>query len=207
MRANELTGSVFGRLTVLGKVRSASNRILWDCLCSCGKSSHVRASHLKNGLVVSCGCFAADKNRERATHGMSRSSTHIIWKTMRARCGNPQSPGFKDYGARGITVCRAWDESFEQFLADMGVRPAGMSIERIDNSRGYEPGNCKWATNREQCRNRRSNHLITYSGKTKCRKDWADELGVSPPVLARRIEKLGTDAAFKSIEQEKRNVV
>jgi hypothetical protein len=137
---------------------------------------------------------------------MSLTSTHIIWKTMRARCNNPKSKGYAGYGARGIRICPEW-ESFEQFLADMGVRPDGMSIERIDNDKGYEPSNCKWATNAEQCRNRRSTHLITHEGETKCRKDWADQIGIPPSMLMRRIQKLGVDGAFQSFKQENQNVV
>jgi hypothetical protein len=204
MRANQLTGMKFGRLTVHGPTRSAKNAILWECECVCGKKTKVHGTYLKNGRVVSCGCYAADKNRERATHGMSKTSTYVIWKTMRARCGNTYSPGYAGYGARGITVCPEWDSSFEKFLADMGPRPEGMSIERIDNTRGYEPGNCKWATNGEQCRNRRSTHLITHQGRTQCRADWAKELGIPPAMLKRRIEKLGVDKAFESFNKEKK---
>lgn len=197
----------FGRLTVTGQTRSDTNKILWLCDCSCGGKSQVRGDHLKTGRVVSCGCHAADMARQRATHRMTRTSTYIIWKTMRARCNNPNSPGYAGYGARGIRVCAAWDQSFESFLADMGERPEGMSLERMDNERGYEPGNCKWATNHEQCRNRRSNQLITHLGETKCRKDWADELGVPPPVLQRSIAKLGIEAAFNSLKKGNTNVV
>lgn len=198
MIADKLEGQRFGRLTVGAMARSASGRIVWSCMCDCGQSSLVRGSHLKSGRVKSCGCHAVEKARERATHGMSRTSTHIIWKTMRARCYNPNASGYAGYGARGITVCKEWN-SFAAFLADMGERPPGMSLERIDNSKGYGPDNCKWATNAEQCRNRRSNHQITHAGKTMCRKDWADQLGVTPERLNRQIRKLGIDAAFKKL--------
>jgi hypothetical protein len=198
MIADKLNGQRFGRLIVGEMTRSASGRIVWSCKCNCGQISLVRGSHLKSGHVKSCGCHAADKARERATHGKSGTSTHIIWKTMRARCDNPNSSGYAGYGARGIVVCKEWD-SFEIFLADMGERPPGMSLERIDNSKGYAPNNCKWATSAEQCRNRRSNHQITYEGKTMCRKDWADQLDITPQRLNRQIQKRGVDAAFKKL--------
>ncbi|MRW88813.1 hypothetical protein GJ699_02310 [Duganella sp. FT80W] len=198
MIADKLEGQRFGRLAVGEMARSTSGKIVWTCKCDCGQTTFVRGSHLKSGQVKSCGCHAADKARERATHGMSGTSTHVIWKTMRARCGKPGSSGYAGYGARGITVCKEWD-SFEVFLADMGERPAGMSLERIDNSKGYGPDNCKWATNAEQCRNRRSNHQITHRGKTMCRKDWADQLGVTAERLNRQIQKHGVEAAFEKL--------
>ncbi len=205
MIANQLLGMQFGRLKVIGSSRSDTNRIVWACICVCGNKSFVRGSHLKSGTVVSCGCHAADKARSRATHGLSRTTTHTIWKSMRARCNNKNTRGFEWYGGRGISVCEEWN-SFDRFLSDMGVRPAGMSIDRIDNEKNYESGNCRWATNGEQSRNRRSNCNITFNGKTMCRKDWADYIGMTSEAIDRKIKKLGVDAAFAIFLRESQNV-
>ncbi|OEZ92148.1 hypothetical protein JAB9_47130 [Janthinobacterium sp. HH107] len=200
MKMLQLAGQRFGRLRVIERDPNGAKRVMWRCVCDCGREATVRSQHLSSGATQSCGCLTVERNRDRATHGMSRTTTHVIWKTMRARCQNPTASGYADYGSRGITVCEAWD-SFEVFLADMGERPPGMSIERIDNSKGYAPENCRWASNSEQCRNRRSTHLIEYRGKTQCRKDWAIELGVTAQRLNRQIEKLGIENAFELLRK------
>jgi hypothetical protein len=107
---------------------------------------------------------------------------------MRARALNPNAKGYHNYGGRGITVCERW-VVFTNFLADMGERPSGTSLDRIDNNKGYEPGNCRWATPKEQNRGRRVTRLIEYQGRTQCLKDWAEEFGISETGLTARLAR------------------
>lgn len=117
----------------------------------------------------------------------TKSPTYRIWQGMFARCGNPKTDSFKYYGARGIKVCKRW-LVFENFLADMGERPVGMSIDRFPNNDGdYKPNNCRWATPAEQMHNYRSNRLITFNGETLCLAEWAKRLGVLPQSIAQRL--------------------
>ncbi len=110
-----------------------------------------------------------------------------IWRAMRQRCANPRSKGYRHYGGRGIRVCERWRESFDQFLSDVGFKPDGMSLDRIDNDRGYEPGNCRWVTQHEQMRNTRANRLLTIGDRTQTCAAWAEEVGISPQVLDKRL--------------------
>ena len=200
----DLTGQVFGRLTVLRQhgVKRGGN-LSWLCLCECGKE-HITASyHLRSGGCQSCGCFQreqASKASEAAntTHGMTKSATYMSWKSMLARCKHANVNGSERYLGRGIIVCERWHK-FENFLADMGERPEGMSIDRIDNNLGYAPENCKWSTAKEQMNNRGNNRLITFGDRTHTAAQWADNLGGSWSLIANRI-KMGwpiEDVLFK----------
>jgi hypothetical protein len=118
------------------------------------------------------------------------------WHMCIQRCENPNNPGYKTYGARGIRVCHRW-HSFENFFADMGPRPSPRhSIDRIDNDGDYEPGNCRWATPAEQARNRRTNRMIEFGGRTMCISDWAAEIGISCGSLMRRLDLWGVERAL-----------
>ena len=123
-------------------------------------------------------------------HGKSKTPSYGIWRAMHDRCKNPKSHAWDLYGGRGITVCEEWG-SFENFYADMGDVPAGMSLDRKNNDKGYSPDNCRWASREEQGRNRRTNHHLTYQGKTQCIADWADELGMSPSTILSRVLGMG----------------
>lgn len=154
-----LTGQRFGRWTVLGCAGLDEwQHTLWRCLCDCGKEKILVAKVLKRGLSTSCGCFVKD-HPSRLRHGHARkignSRTYISWQSMLERCRNEDHAAWPRYGGRGIAVCSRWASSFEAFLADMGERPNGRSIDRIDNDLGYHPGNCKWSTAKEQANNRR----------------------------------------------------
>ncbi len=159
----------------------------WRCLCDCGTETMTAASDMRRGTTVSCGCYA----RERHTkHGRTESPEYAAWCGIKTRCNNPNAKEYPYYGGRGIQVCKRWRDSFASFFADMGERPAGRySIERIDNDGNYEPANCKWATKREQTRNRRNNVRLTYQGETKTAVDWAAQLGISAKMIYKRYHK------------------
>jgi hypothetical protein len=147
MREQRLT---FVRTT--GK-NAPSGHALAEYLCACGSRVTKRRAFVESGKTRSCGCLKAEGTRK--THGQKGSRTYETWKAMRQRCLNPRNPSYPRYGGRGITICDRW-LSFENFLTDMGERPEGKSLDRINNDLGYSPNNCRWATNKEQSRNRRS---------------------------------------------------
>jgi hypothetical protein len=125
-------------------------------------------------------------NLTHGHRGKVSSPTYRSWRAMKARCLNPKNPAFKRYGGRSIAIHEPW-LVFENFLADMGERPPGLSLERSDNSKGYSPDNCVWATRRQQGQNMRSNNLITADGITKCLAEWARDLGVDPAAIRYRL--------------------
>lgn len=159
----DITGKRFKRLKVFAYLGIRKRRSLWGCSCSCGKFVAVIAKYLINGDTKSCGCINKDKN-PNYRHGHRKingkpSPTYNTWYGMKQRCSNPKNKCYKYYGARGISVCSRWLNSFENFLEDMGERPEGLTLDRIDNNGNYEPDNCRWATAIEQEANK---HLKGY---------------------------------------------
>jgi hypothetical protein len=183
-----LTGRRFGRLVIVGRAYTVdSNVTRWRCRCDCGNSSVVSYINLVSGNTRSCGCLRSG-NPCAAIHGRSYSRIYRIWGGMLRRCRDTHNKSWIRYGGRGITICSRWRQ-FIFFLRDMGECPPGFSIERIDNSNGYGPGNCKWASPKEQARNRRDNHILSFDGKRQCLQAWAEELNIHPNTLRSRLSR------------------
>lgn len=171
MKRVDYSGRRFGRLVVVSMVYESGKAAKAVCLCDCGSEKSITAYNLKSGNTESCGCLASERTSEEnraqkrgemmgavnRTHGLSRSPTYTSWSDAKKRCYSPQNKRFAEYGARGIGMCSAWRNSFEAFLLDMGERPKGMTLERLDVNKWYEPGNCVWATRTQQARNTRAN--------------------------------------------------
>lgn len=191
----DLTGQVFGRLTVVGRatppISEKSNAARWECVCQCGNRIAAETYLLRRGSVSSCGCLARDETIRRSTkHGLCYTPEYKAWQSMRKRCQNPNDHSYPDYGGRGISVCTEWDQSFERFLADMGPRPStDHSLDRIEVGGNYEPTNCRWATRIVQQGNRRNVERVEYLGETKAIPEWAHEFGLTPSCLRQRLEK------------------
>lgn len=185
----DLEGQIFGRLTVLGYA-GRTRHTYWWCECNCPNRTikKIRGSHLSKGNTVSCKCF----NTEVITkHGMWGSPEYKIWNCITQRCNNPNDTCYSYYGGRGIKVKF---NSFEEFYEEVGDMPKDgqkYSIERVNNNGHYEPGNVKWATQKEQTRNKRNNRNLTFLGVTMCYTDWAIKVGISKEVLGSRINKRG----------------
>jgi len=158
-KATNLIGMSFGRLTVYDrcyKLRKTRN-VHWKCVCICGNKRLVAGAMLKSGSTKSCGCYARQITRETNTrHGMYGTIEYRAWSRMRHRCNSKNGINYASYGGRGISVCKQWDD-FRNFYKDMGKRPDGMSLDRINNDKGYYPENCRWTTKKYQANNRRSN--------------------------------------------------
>lgn len=181
----DLTGLKFGKLTVIKEVgKDKNNYILLLCICECGGQKIVNKDNLKGNRIKSCGCL-------QESHNHYKSRLYHIWSAMIQRCTNINNPAFKDYGGRGIKVCDRWLNSFSNFLADMGEpKSIFLTLDRYPNKNGnYEPGNCRWATFKEQTRNKRNNRVLTYGEEKLIAVDWAKILKISAGTLYRHLRK------------------
>lgn len=195
----DLLGKRFGRLEVIEFSGTNSRGAMWKCKCDCGNEAIVKSEYLINGDTKSCGCLKSDVLKERNyKHGQSKQSRlYSIWKGMRERCYNENYEGYKNYGGRGITVCKEWDDfkNFELWANNNGYDeslPADeCSIDRIDNDGMYSPSNCRWTSRTQQARNTRRNRYLTYRGETKLLVEWGETYNIDPKYIAQRIDKYG----------------
>lgn len=189
----DISGEKFNRLTVVSRADNKGGQAHWKCICECGKETTVAGSFLRRGITKSCGCLRKEvsTNLGNATfrHGMEKTSTHHSWSSMLSRCRNKLHSSYKNYGGRGISVCQRWvgKSGFQNFFSDMGARPNGMTLDRIDVNGNYEPHNCRWATIKEQHRNTRFNRLIEFNGETKTIAEFSEIYGINDSTLGSRI--------------------
>jgi len=198
---NDLTNETFGRWTVIRYAGKQGKHPMWECRCQCGTKKIIHATNLTRHTSQSCGCLnseiTAQRNRDNAIHGQSGNGSrgkfatpeYEAWIAMLKRCDKPSTRGYQHYGGRGIKVCKRW-RSFVNFFADMGPRPSPThSIDRINNDGDYTPRNCRWSTNREQGRNRRTNVLLTMKGVSLTVTEWAERLIIPRHTLFARLRK------------------
>src|SRR3990167_1575173 len=191
-----MIGRRFGRLIVVKEAgRTKRRQRLWKCRCRCGKMVVAATGTLNSGHTRSCGCLRKDRPNS-LRHGASTlaqrklSNTkwraYLSWRNMRYRCDDPLNKDYPDYGGRGVTYDQHW-KNFENFLVDMGTRPMGRTLERKDNDGSYSKLNCKWASRREQSRNRRKGRVIFFTGKRQSVSEWASELGIDANTIHMRL--------------------
>lgn len=195
-----LVGKTFGRLFVIadGSTRQRNDgrggRATSLCICQCGVELEVLNENLKGeDGTKSCGCWRKDSARvlhERHCHNRrgAQTGTYRCWASMLARCQNPETLAFPRYGGRGITVCIRW-WLFDNFLSDMGERPVGLTLERLDNSKGYGPGNCAWRTPKQQARNTRQNRVMTVNGVTACMAELCEYFQINSETVRCRLKR------------------
>lgn len=182
-----LDGLEFGRWKVLRlSHKNKYGEKYWLCQCACGTIKTVVAASLTKGTSISCGCY---KNEFHTTHGKHAENIYDTWSQMKARCENPNHAWYYRYGGRGITVCEEWSKSFVNFYQAMGDKPDGLSLDRIDNNGNYEPGNCRWSSQKEQIRNREISKYIEFNGVSKPLAQWAEEYGIKRKKLAYRLKQ------------------
>lgn len=189
-----MIGQRFGRLVIQAEAVRRKSYRHWSCLCDCGKLCNVRETSLKSGHTQSCGCLGVERRLKATTkanikHGRSKTRIYNVWASMLHRCRDPKNKRWSSYGGRGISVCDKWLR-FENFLADMGERPNGLTLDRIDVNGNYEPSNCRWATQLAQCNNTRFNVRIEHAGEIKTIAEWARSIGIQRGTLWSRLKVL-----------------
>lgn len=189
----DLTGQRFGKLIVLEKAGKAKDgHCTWKCKCDCGNETIVNSNNLRSGNTKSCGCGEKENLKKlhfKKVHGDSNSKLYAIWKSMRQRCNNSSNLMYNYYGGRGITVCQEWDNdyiTFKNWAIENGYSE-NLSIDRIDNNKGYSPENCRWATKIQQANNMRNNHYITLNNKTQSLTEWCKELNIKRDTVKSRL--------------------
>lgn len=210
MVKKNLVGCIFGRLKVIEYIESRDQKRYWKCVCECGNIVESYTAALNYGLIKSCGCLRAEAAKVNGlkgakaciTHGCTNTSEYKTWTMMKSRCNNPKSSSYEDYGGRGIKLCERWNESFQNFIDDMGMKPSPhSSIDRIDVNCGYYKENCRWANTKEQQTNKRSNVYIEFKGEVKTLSEWAKIIGINHMSLKKRMKSMPLEKALTMKKQ------
>lgn len=201
MRAADLTGKKFGRLTVISRAENIGCHVAWNCVCECGKHTIVRTYQLMHGLSKSCGCLSSDVTRERCTtHGETKTRLYSIWRGIKKRCYNHKNPAYRNYGLKGIEMCDEWRNdyvAFRKWALSNGYKD-GLTIDRKNNNLGYFPDNCKWSTYLEQENNKSNNHKVIYNGVELNVSQWCAITGTPKTTLLTHIKKYGDEKAVET---------
>jgi len=188
---DSLIGLKFGKLIIIKLIFIKNKHNYFKCKCDCGNEKIIRKDHIKSGKIKSCGCLRIELSKKRTLKhghlsGYKMSRTYAAWRSAKKRCLDSKNINYKDYGGRGIKICKRWMK-FENFFKDVGEIPKGLTLDRINNNKGYSPSNFRLITQKEQCCNKRNNRLFTYNNKTQCISKWAEEYNISYQKLYRRI--------------------
>lgn len=185
----EMTGKRFGKILVISEnaERNKNGHITYKCKCDCGVEKNILGSSLRSGSTKSCGCLQRHTARK---HGMDGTPEYKAWSSMKQRCYNPKSSRYDRYGGRGIKVCDRWLNSFESFFDDMGKRPKGFSIERVDCDGDYEPSNCIWASAKTQAVNRSTSIFVKDDGQLKTVEQMAEKWGLTYSGAGKKVRRL-----------------
>jgi len=195
MKTKDILNMRFGRLVVKEKAGMKGKNSVWLCLCDCGNEKVVFRNNLIRGLTISCGCAFLEIVTKHGEASYNRTETYSSWANMMTRAGwfsDSREKCVKNYKDSGIGVCKRWHD-FKNFKSDMGERPKGMSIDRIDNSKGYSPDNCRWATKKEQCRNTRRTRYVKHNGNVIPAISLSENLGLSYGAVKSRANRRGND--------------
>lgn len=192
MKIENLTNQKFNKLLVLRRLPNQGKKVMWECLCDCGNLTSVTTSNLKSGRTKSCGCLRINQIVSRSTtHNQRHTNLYEVWKTIKQRCCNPNSQAYKNYGARGISICNEWKIDFNSFYLwsmSNGYRK-GLTIDRIDFNGNYEPSNCRWVDRLTQANNTRTNVFIEFNNEIHTIAEWSRIYNIKPTVLYCRLRK------------------
>jgi hypothetical protein len=206
-RFRDLTNIRFGKLIAIKPIKkSYDTKYYWECICDCGKTKVIMSSNLVRGISTTCGCGKIKIGEITTKHGMTKTRIFKIWAGVRKRCTNPRCKSYNHYGGRGIKISDKWN-NFMDFYNDMKEGYAdNLSLDRINPNGNYEPGNCRWATQKTQSRNRRNNHIIEYKSESKTLAEWSEISKVPSNAIKYRIQNgwdIGKAIFTQTIQQDK----